>query len=145
MSAAATNPLPAGASLAGLYPFPTTNEVASNGTGSGNTIPTVTTMTSPPSSNGVNTLNFQASSDLSSLGLTAALPSESPSPNLLYNCLCVLFTYCTYYILFFFIITQWTNSILAHNFALHIEEIFKSYSTLFCTNCKSIFVHPHQG
>ena len=78
-AAAATNPLPAGASLAGLYPFPTTNEVASNGTGSGNTIPTVTTMTSPPSSNGVNTLNFQASSDLSSLGLTAALPSESPS------------------------------------------------------------------
>ena len=78
-AAAATNSLPAGASLAGLYPFPTTNEVASNGTGSGNTIPTVTTMTSPPSSNGVNTLNFQANSDLSSLGLTAALPSESPS------------------------------------------------------------------
>ena len=117
MSAAATNPLPAGASLAGLYPFPTTNEVASNGTGSGNTIPTVTTMTSPPSSNGVNTLNFQASSDLSSLGLTAALPSESPSPNLLYNCLCV----CLHIVHTTFSLSIFTSisSLLLHNGPTH--------------------------
>ena len=89
-TAAAANPLPAGASLAGLYPFPTTNEVPSNGTGNGNTIPTVTMTSHTPSSNGAAaTLNFQANSDLSSLGLTAALPSESPS-ELLELC---LFTY----------------------------------------------------
>ena len=89
-TAGAANPLPAGASLAGLYPFPTTNEVPSNGTGNGNTIPTVTMTSHTPSSNGAAaTLNFQANSDLSSLGLTAALPSESPS-ELLELC---LFTY----------------------------------------------------
>ena len=103
-TAGAANPLPAGASLAGLYPFPTTNEVASNGTGSGNTIPTVT-MTSPSSNGAAATLNFQANSDLSSLGLTAALPSESPN-----YCLCLF----TYYIL------STSISSLLHNGPTHV-------------------------
>ena len=72
----AANPLPAGASLAGLYSFPNTNEAHSGTAGNGSTaVPQAVTMTTP-STNGAATLNFQPNSDLSSLGLTA-LPSES--------------------------------------------------------------------
>ena len=73
----AANPIPAGASLAGLYSFPNTNEAHSGTAGNGSTaaVPQAVTMTTP-STNGAATLNFQPNSDLSSLGLTA-LPSES--------------------------------------------------------------------
>ena len=83
---AAANPLPTGGSLAGLYTFPSTNEVVPNGAGNGSTVPAVTmsamstpmSMTTPSitcSNNGATTQMFQPNSDLSSLGLTT-LPSE---------------------------------------------------------------------
>ena len=76
LAGVAANPLPAGASLAGLYSFPNTNEAHSGTAGNGSTaVPQAVTMTTP-STNGAATLNFQPNSDLSSLGLTA-LPSES--------------------------------------------------------------------
>ena len=83
---AAANPLPTGGSLAGLYTFPSTNEVIPNGAGNRSTVPAVTmsamstpmSMTTPSitcSNNGATTQMFQPNSDLSSLGLTT-LPSE---------------------------------------------------------------------
>ena len=84
---AAANSLPTGGSLAGLYTFPSTNEVVPNGAaGNGSTVPAVTmsamsapmSMTTPSitcSNNGATTQMFQPNSDLSSLGLTT-LPSE---------------------------------------------------------------------